>query len=228
METEPDDLPTTESNETPEQNVPPPPGEGWVSLKDFVATPGTIPPKLRFPGGDELQPSNWRGLLIEVAEWLIRDGVLTQDRCPVTVGKNAAYSMVNCSRSILTGKTFTLSSVVPTAYFWPHMPMPATLFTSVEPSWSISAETPLRSTFRRVERSQLVWAGREEPRWRLTAYKYHCTIPSVPGGIPCGDHFWHSGFLLTSPLRIPCLEPVKPRPVVSVCCGQVVPSSSFL
>ena len=107
--------------QTTVQNVPVPPDAGWVSLKDFVATPGTTPPKLRFPGGDELQPSNWRGLLIEVAEWLIRDGVLTQDRCPVTVGKNAAYSMVNLQPMHPNGKDFYASHSLSNGLFLaPH------------------------------------------------------------------------------------------------------------
>ena len=107
--------------QNPVQNAPAPPDVGWVSLKDFIATPGTTPPKLRFPGGDELQPSNWRGLLIEVAEWLIRDGVLTQDRCPVTVGKNAAYSMVNLQPKHPNGKDFYASHPLSNGLFLaPH------------------------------------------------------------------------------------------------------------
>ena len=92
--------------QTPVQNVPIQPDADWISLKDFVATPGTTPPRLRLPGGDELQPSKWRGLLIEVAEWLISDGALTRDRCPVTVGKNAAYCMVHLQPTHPNGKDF--------------------------------------------------------------------------------------------------------------------------
>ena len=107
--------------QNPVRNAPVPPDAGWVSLKDFVATPGTTPPKLRFPGGDELQPSNWRGLLIEVAERLIRDGVLSQDRCPVTVGKNAAYSMVNLEPRHPNGKAFYASHSLSNGLFLaPH------------------------------------------------------------------------------------------------------------
>ncbi len=107
--------------QNPVQNVPVPSDASWVSLKDFVATPGTTPPKLRFPGGDELQPSKWRGLLIEVAEWLIRDGVLSQDRCPVTVGKNDAYSMVSLEPRHPNGKAFYASHSLSNGLFLaPH------------------------------------------------------------------------------------------------------------
>ena len=121
MGTEPSAAETFAPIQSPVQNAPVPPDAGWISLKDFVATSGTTPPKLRFPGGDELQPSNWRGLLIEVAEWLIRDGVLTQDRCPVTVGKNAAYSMVNLQPKHPNGKDFYASHPLSNGLFLaPH------------------------------------------------------------------------------------------------------------
>ena len=119
--TEPPDPANSVPIQNPVQNVPVPSDASWVSLKDFVATPGTTPPKLRFPGGDELQPSNWRGLLIEVAEWLIRDGVLSRDRCPVTVGKNAAYSMVNLEPRHPNGKAFYASHSLSNGLFLaPH------------------------------------------------------------------------------------------------------------
>ena len=66
---------------------PPPPDRDWVSLTQFVPTPGTKPAKLRLPSGDELGLTSWRGLFIELSEWLVRDGVLTHDKCPCQLGQ---------------------------------------------------------------------------------------------------------------------------------------------
>lgn len=89
-----------------EENVPLPPNASWMSLKDFIATTGTTPPKLRFPSGDELQPSSWRGLLVEVAEWLIRDGALTQDKCPVSTNLYPGYCRINSEPKHPNGNSF--------------------------------------------------------------------------------------------------------------------------
>ncbi len=93
-------------SQAPMQSEPIEPGAAWVSLRDFIATPGTTPPKLRFPGGDVLQPSSWRGLLIEVAEWLIRDGALTQDRCPVSTNQYLDYCRINTEPKHPNGNDF--------------------------------------------------------------------------------------------------------------------------
>ena len=60
---------------------------GWDSLRNFKVESGKQSPiKLRFPNGEEKQIRRWRHILIEVVEWLIRDGALTADKCPITVG----------------------------------------------------------------------------------------------------------------------------------------------
>ncbi len=85
---------------------PPPPDQRWVSLTQFVPTPGTKPAKLRLPSGDELGLTSWRGLFIELSEWLVRDGVLTHDKCPVSLGKSNAFSTVNFQPRHPNGKEF--------------------------------------------------------------------------------------------------------------------------
>ena len=65
----------------------PPPGEGWTSFLDLPSDISwrSQPSLIRFPGGEEkaIQWSQWKRVLVEVAEWLIREGALTGDKCPI-------------------------------------------------------------------------------------------------------------------------------------------------
>ena len=93
-------------NPDPPPPAPTPPDRGWVSLTQFVPTPGTKPAKLRLPGGGELSVTSWRDLFIELSEWLVRDRVLTHDKCPVSLGKSNAFSTVNLQPRHPNGKEF--------------------------------------------------------------------------------------------------------------------------
>ena len=78
--------------------VPTSPDTGWISLKDFVAVVkrGTpCPSNVRLPNGDERDVRSWKSLLIEVAEWLIRDGALTADKCPLSRRQGYSHCLVN-------------------------------------------------------------------------------------------------------------------------------------
>ena len=67
---------------------PPPTAQGWKSLADYEHMANAKPAKLRLPGGEEIPVTEWADLLFELAKWLVRDRVLTPDKCPVSVGKN--------------------------------------------------------------------------------------------------------------------------------------------
>ena len=87
---------TSPPTQTPVQNVPVPLDAGWVTLRDFDAKKGgKCPPKVRFPKGDEKDIRNWKDLLAEVAEWLIRDGKLTAAECPIPLGHSGKNCLVN-------------------------------------------------------------------------------------------------------------------------------------
>ena len=79
----------------------------WVSLKDFSATSGTLaPPIIRFPSGEERRVKNWRNLYVEMAEWLVREGALTVEKCPVTPEVRRGYCWVNSEPKHPNGKDF--------------------------------------------------------------------------------------------------------------------------
>ena len=93
--------------------VPPTPApannEGWTPLAGFrPETNQSLPSTIRFPDGDEKQPDYWNGVIIQVAEYLIRTGKLTSGRCPVPVPYSPRY-VVHTEAVHFDGRAFTKS-----------------------------------------------------------------------------------------------------------------------
>ena len=70
-----------------------PPGSAdWMTLSQLTEWAKTEysldikPWGLRNPQGNEIAVSSWSGLLTEMAEWFIREGLLTEGKCPVFAG----------------------------------------------------------------------------------------------------------------------------------------------
>ena len=60
---------------------------------------------IRFPDGEERELSNWKLLLIEVGEWLVRERALTEGDCPVIGAKKSIY-LANLEPIHPNGKQF--------------------------------------------------------------------------------------------------------------------------
>ena len=61
----------------------------FIRLAEWAKTEYSLdikPLGLRDPYGNEVAVSSWSGLLTETAEWFIREGSLTEAKCPVAVG----------------------------------------------------------------------------------------------------------------------------------------------
>ena len=83
------------------------PNSSWLSLRDFSVRDGkNCPPKLRLPTGEEKDIRNWRGILIETTEWLIRNGALTLDKCPVSAGHREPNCLINLAPEHKDGRRF--------------------------------------------------------------------------------------------------------------------------
>ena len=96
------------STETPVQAVPAVPDAGLINLRNLHPESGMIPPKVvELPNGEVKQLSKWRDLVVAVSEWLVRDGALTRDRCPIPAKprSNKRYS-VNLEAKHLDGRDF--------------------------------------------------------------------------------------------------------------------------
>ena len=85
----------------------PVPNTGWTTLNEFDAQGGEkCPPKILFPDGREIPIRNWRGLIIEVTEWLIENGDLTPDQTPVTARRRQGYCTLNAEPRHPNGDRF--------------------------------------------------------------------------------------------------------------------------
>ena len=79
----------------------------WVSLKDFSATSGTAAPRtVGFPNGEERRVKNWKYLYVEMAEWLVREGALTAEKCPISVGRRKGFCLIHSQPRHPNGKDF--------------------------------------------------------------------------------------------------------------------------
>ena len=77
--------------------------DGWVSLADLQGDESK-PLQMRFPDGREFQPHYWNQVLIETAEWLIRAGHLTAQRCPIP--DQGRTTIVNTVPRTVEGREF--------------------------------------------------------------------------------------------------------------------------
>ena len=83
------------------------PGSGWIALEKFVAAKGgQAPSKVKFPSGNEKNTGNWRRLIIQVAEWLVEEGVLTPDKCPVPTDNRHDYNAIDLQPKHPRGNDF--------------------------------------------------------------------------------------------------------------------------
>ena len=68
------------------------PGKGWTRLTEFAVVPRTkAPPFIRFSDHEEKEVKNWRLLFVEVARWLVREGILNRQICPVIGARKGTF-----------------------------------------------------------------------------------------------------------------------------------------
>ena len=78
------------------------------SQKKLINGNSTKPEILRNPGGVEVPINSWGDLLLETAEWLIREGLLTKEVCPVRLNRANRY-LVHVEPIHPSGKNFGFS-----------------------------------------------------------------------------------------------------------------------
>ena len=82
------------------------PDTGWLSLADTDFDPaGRVPSLLKFQSGEEIAVDTWTDFLAEVANLLIRDGKLSRENCPVSLGRARRY-LINATPHHSDGTRF--------------------------------------------------------------------------------------------------------------------------
>ncbi len=95
-------------SQQPTPSGPPPQApldEGWVPLPELA--PGVMPPsEMRFPNGKAEAIKYWFHVLTRTVNWLIENGHLTADRCPVRIGGYSQKYIVHTASTHANGKPF--------------------------------------------------------------------------------------------------------------------------
>ena len=82
--------------------------KGWTSILNLPSDVSwrNLPSTIRFPNGEErpIKPKIWKQVLFEAAEWLISNGGLTKDGCPI--GQDSNRYIVHTEPMQLSGKAF--------------------------------------------------------------------------------------------------------------------------
>ena len=87
--------------------VPAAPDAGLITLQNLHPEAGTKPPTMvRLPSGETRQITTWKSILLEITEWLIRDGALTADKCPSPGGQSTAHYSINARPEHANGTRF--------------------------------------------------------------------------------------------------------------------------
>ena len=84
---------------------------GWIQLSNFQYQPGQKAPAIRLPDRSEKTLRSWVDVLVEVAEYLVRTGHLTADRCPIPAPAGTRY-IVHREPVHSDGKNFTQARVL--------------------------------------------------------------------------------------------------------------------
>ncbi len=90
-----------------DEQIDPPPPHKYTPLPNVTPVKREkAPPIVRLPNGEEKPLKSWKSLLIEVAEWLIREGALTERDCPISRSKNPNSYLVHLEPKDRSGKGF--------------------------------------------------------------------------------------------------------------------------
>lgn len=85
----------------------------WPGLKDYTVKKNTKPTHVHFPDEALFAVNSWRSLLVQVAEWLIGRGELTQAKCPVLRANNPSGGcIVNIHPQHASGARFQSHAVL--------------------------------------------------------------------------------------------------------------------
>ena len=103
-------------NGDPPGPTPPEPAGGWIPITDAHPVGGAkAPSAVRFPGGGEKPIQYWKHVLVEVAEWLIRNSALNAGKCPI--GRGRSRYIIHSQPKHPNGKDFFEPRSLPAGLF---------------------------------------------------------------------------------------------------------------
>ena len=95
------ETPTPSESADPQPLIQPQPIE-WTPLSEYGFDQAETIPSMWFPDVGEIKLERWSGILVEIAEWLVRSGDLTAPTCPIP--NKAGGVLVNVEPKETSGK----------------------------------------------------------------------------------------------------------------------------
>ena len=99
---------------------PTPPSLEWQPLSELnQQSHSPKPVEVRFPDNSVVPVKTWKSILIEVAEWLVKNKLLTENHCPISVprkSKKTKLYVVHTEAVHSNGRPFRNSTQVGTLY----------------------------------------------------------------------------------------------------------------
>ena len=87
------------------------PEEGWKSITDYF--PDDAKPSAAKFGGSETEVASWRQLAVEFATWMVDEGKLTPEDCPVQTPKSGPRYYINTQPIHSDDKPFERPTALP-------------------------------------------------------------------------------------------------------------------
>ena len=86
----PHNQPASPEPPTPQPTTPSPDEHEWQPLSELSQRPHSPKPvEVRFPDNSVVPVKTWKSILIEVAEWLVKNKLLTENHCPISVPRKS-------------------------------------------------------------------------------------------------------------------------------------------
>ena len=80
----------------------------WTPLSVFVPEPKTLPPSaITFPDGSRASSKLWNGILTEIVRWLVENGHLSENQCPILRGPRSKKFLVDTKPVNSDGTSFS-------------------------------------------------------------------------------------------------------------------------
>ena len=82
--------------------------DGWQPLSEFNPEPKTQPPSaITFPDGSRASSKLWNGILTEIVRWLVENGHLSENQCPILRGPRSKKFLVDTKPVNSDGTSFS-------------------------------------------------------------------------------------------------------------------------
>ena len=89
----------------------------WHSLLELKPSKGDTPPaEIRYPDDSCVTVKYWNGVVVEIVRWLVRNGQLHFDNCPIRQADSSARYLVSNDAVHPTGKRFFSGEQVETVW----------------------------------------------------------------------------------------------------------------